>query len=91
MALTFAVDEDVADVLIDKPPGPPKDTGKHRYVFVLMAGDISELESPKDRRHWGYGKGKGKHGRETRGVQKWSEENGLTVVGANWFEAEYEK
>jgi phosphatidylethanolamine-binding protein len=66
------------------PPGPPPKTGAHRYVFVLLEGNTSNLKPPADRKHWGYGKPR-------RGVRDWAEENGLTVVGANFFYAQNEK
>lgn len=66
------------------PPGPPKKTGPHRYVFVLLEGDVTDLKPPKERPHWGYGK-------KRHGVRDWSEENHLTVVGANFFLAQHKK
>ena len=66
------------------PPAPPKKTGPHRYVFVLLEGDVSKMKPPKERPHWGYGK-------ERHGVRDWSEENDLTVVGANFFFASHKK
>lgn len=69
------------------PPTPPPKTGKHRYVFVLLAGskeDAGELKAPKKRKHWGYKKVR-------HGVRDWAEEWGLEVVGANFFFAEDEK
>lgn len=66
-------------------PAPPKGTGKHRYVFLLYKqpdgtpGD--RFTHIKDRKNWGYGvKGVGAH--------KWAEENGLKLIGANFFLAE---
>ncbi|KAK5101922.1 carboxypeptidase Y inhibitor [Lithohypha guttulata] len=67
-----------------QPPGPPKKTGPHRYVFVLLEGDASNLHAPKERPHWGYGK-------ERHGVRDWAKENNLTVVGANFFLAQHKK
>lgn len=59
-------------------PAPPPKTGWHRYVFVLLEGDTTNLVAPKERKHWGYG--------EVRhGVRDWALENGLEVVGANFF------
>ncbi|KAJ9603212.1 carboxypeptidase Y inhibitor [Cladophialophora chaetospira] len=66
------------------PPGPPPKTGAHRYVFVLLEGDTTSLKAPKDRKHWGYDKPR-------HGVRDWAKDNGLTVVGANFFYAENEK
>lgn len=69
------------------PPAPPPKTGKHRYVLVLLAGDaeiIKQLKAPSDRKHWGYGKVR-------HGVRDWAGENGLEVVGANFFFAQNEK
>jgi phosphatidylethanolamine-binding protein (PEBP) family uncharacterized protein len=66
------------------PPSPPPKTGAHRYVFVLLEGDSSNLKAPDDRKHWGYGKVR-------HGVRDWAEENNLKVVGANFFFAENEK
>lgn len=67
-----------------QPPAPPKKTGPHRYIFVLLEGDVSNLTPPKERPHWGYGK-------ERHGVRDWAEENDLTIVGANFFFAEHKK
>jgi len=65
----------------DKPPGPPPKTGYHRYVFLLLEGDNSNLTAPSDRQHWGAHK-------ERHGVRDWAKKEGLEVVGANYF---YEK
>ena len=64
-----------------KPPGPPPKTGAHRYVFVLLQGESSELKPPTERQHWGYEKPR-------HGVRDWAKENSLTVVGANFFFAQ---
>lgn len=66
------------------PPAPPKKTGPHRYVFVLLEGDVSHLHAPKERPHWGYGK-------ERHGVRDWAIENNLTIVGVNFFFAQHKK
>jgi phosphatidylethanolamine-binding protein (PEBP) family uncharacterized protein len=63
---------------IDKPPGPPPKTGYHRYVFLLLEGDNSNLTAPEDRQHWGTGK-------ERHGVRDWAKREGLEVIGANYF------
>ena len=60
-------------------PAPPKKTGKHRYVFVLLEpkngrkGEL-KLKKPKERAHWGYGK-------KGAGVMEWADENELVAVG----------
>ena len=66
------------------PPSPPKKTGKHRYIFVLLEGKTTDLVAPKKRPHWGYGKMR-------HGVRDWAEENDLEVVGANFFYAANKK
>jgi phosphatidylethanolamine-binding protein len=63
---------------IDKPPGPPAKTGYHRYVFLLLEGDNSNLTAPEDRQHWGTGK-------KRHGVRDWAKQEGLEVIGANYF------
>lgn len=63
---------------VDKAPGPPPKTGFHRYVFVLLEGNNTNLEAPEERQYWGFGK-------EGHGVRDWAEKQGLDVVGANWF------
>lgn len=79
----------VTEIYPYKPPGPPPKTGKHRYVFVALApknGTTGHLflTKPKERQHWGYGKVRA-------GVREWAEENGLEVVGANFFYAQDKK
>jgi len=66
------------------PPRPPEKTGRHRYVFVLLEGDTTDIKPPKERVHWGYGKIR-------HGVRDWAQENGLDVVGANFFFAQNKK
>lgn len=66
------------------PPAPPKKTGPHRYVFVLLEGKPAELAAPRRRTHWGYKK-------ERHGVRDWAKQNDLKVVGANFFYAQHEK
>lgn len=59
------------------PPSPPPKTGKHRYVFVLLAGleeSAPKLKAPEERAHWGYGKVR-------HGVRDWARDNGLVPVG----------
>ena len=60
-------------------PAPPKGTGKHRYVFVLLASEDGgegkkELTKPEARPHWGYGT-------MGKGVREWAAENNLVTVG----------
>ncbi|KAK3308455.1 phosphatidylethanolamine-binding protein [Chaetomium strumarium] len=82
---------DLDEVTSYKPPGPPKGTGKHRYVFLAFVPsngttDKLHLVKPSDRKHWGYDPEKGK----TKGVREWAAENGLAPVGANFIYAENE-
>lgn len=70
---------DLKNVMPYKPPGPPPKTGKHRYVFLVLAPangttDPLRLSKPGDRKHWG-------SGREGYGVREWAHENGLEPVG----------
>ncbi|KAK3986781.1 phosphatidylethanolamine-binding protein [Cladorrhinum sp. PSN332] len=76
-----------------KPPGPPKGTGKHRYVFLALVAvngttQRLELSKPKERKHWGYG---GDGNNEVEGVRRWAGENGLVVVAANFIYAQNKK
>lgn len=62
-----------------KPPGPPKKTGKHRYVLLAFTpknatSDPLNLVAPNDRQHWGYP-------RKGYGVKDWAEEMGLLQIG----------
>ena len=66
------------------PPSPPKKTGPHRHVFILLQGDTPDLKPPKERPHWGYGK-------ERHGVRDWAAENNLAVAGVNFFFAQHKK
>jgi hypothetical protein len=63
---------------VDKPPAPPTGTGYHRYVFLLLEGNNLNLTAPGERRHWGTGK-------VGHGVRDWARDEGLEVVGANFF------
>lgn len=85
-------DENTKVLMKYKQPGPPRSTGYHRYIFVLMYGNVTDLEPPSDRERWGFRKNPphGK-GRDVKGVQEWAEREGLKVVGANWFVAKHEK
>jgi len=80
---------DYTDIIPYKAPGPPKKTGKHRYVFAALApanGTFEKLNltTPADRQHWGYGE-------ERTGLRRWATENGLAVVGANFIYAQHKK
>ncbi|KAI5370184.1 putative phosphatidylethanolamine-binding protein [Septoria linicola] len=77
------------EIVSYQPPGPPKKTGKHRYVFAALAprnGTSAKLHlsTPKDRQHWGYGTVRA-------GLREWAEENGLEVAGANFIYAQDKK
>lgn len=76
----FAVEG--ANSMKDKPPAPPKGTGKHRYVFVLLEGANEKLGVPEERKHWGF---------ETpgSGVREWAAREKLTVLGANFHYEKY--
>ncbi|SCV03003.1 LANO_0G01552g1_1 [Lachancea nothofagi CBS 11611] len=64
-------------------PAPPKDTGKHRYVFLLykQPGDSSSFTKIADRPNWGFGI-------PATGVDKWATENHLQLIAANFFLAQ---
>jgi len=47
-------------------------------VFLLLEGDNSDLKEPDDRQHWGFGK-------KGHGVRDWAKQEGLEVVGGNFF------
>ncbi|ESZ99388.1 putative Carboxypeptidase Y inhibitor [Sclerotinia borealis F-4128] len=72
---------DLVSVVDYKAPAPPKGTGKHRYVFVLLEGANDDLKTPEERKHWGFEE-------PGSGVREWAEREGLSVVGANFH---YEK
>ncbi|KAI0889452.1 PEBP-like protein [Annulohypoxylon maeteangense] len=79
----------LTDIISYRPPGPPPETGKHRYVFLLLAPvngttDPLNLSKPSDRRNWGTGKAR-------HGVRDWAKENGLQPVAANFVYAQNEK
>ncbi|KAH6670705.1 putative carboxypeptidase Y inhibitor [Halenospora varia] len=71
-------DKDKYEFMKYQPPGPPPKTGYHRYVFVLLEGDNTNLTAPRGRHRWGYDK-------QRSGVRDWAKEEGLEVVGANFF------
>ncbi|KAF2214620.1 hypothetical protein CERZMDRAFT_95012 [Cercospora zeae-maydis SCOH1-5] len=81
--------EHAEEIISYQPPGPPPETGKHRYVFAALApknGTSAKLHlsKPKQRQHWGYGTLRA-------GVREWADENGLAVVGANFVYAQDKK
>lgn len=52
---------DMKDLVEYMAPAPPEGTGKHRYVFVLLASEDGKnskkgLTKPKERPRWGYGR-----------------------------------
>lgn len=61
------------------PPAPPRGTGKHRYLIVVMVpknGSQKKLKlgKPASRKRWGY-----KHKRE--GLREWMTENDMVPIG----------
>ncbi|MCJ1296485.1 hypothetical protein MMC34_008051 [Xylographa carneopallida] len=81
----YAVATELYHLIEYMPPAPPKGTGKHRYVFVLLASKDDDngrkdLNRPKDRPHWGYGA-------MGKGVREWAFENDLVPLAANFFYA----
>ncbi|KAI0171968.1 PEBP-like protein [Hypoxylon sp. FL1284] len=80
---------ELKDIVEYKPPGPPPKTGKHRYVFLLLAPangttDPLRLSAPPDRKNWGTGEPR-------HGVRDWARENGLAPVAANFIYAQNEE
>ncbi|KAJ4296192.1 hypothetical protein N0V90_006236 [Kalmusia sp. IMI 367209] len=76
------------DVIEYKPPGPPKKTGKHRYVFLVFAPKNGTTEAlhpskPKDRQHWGIGR--------REGSEDWALQNELVPVAANFIYSQHKK
>ncbi|TKA31799.1 hypothetical protein B0A50_01878 [Salinomyces thailandicus] len=85
-ATTTVAHKEWSAIMPYKPPGPPPKTGKHRYVFVLLAPsnrttEPLDLTLPGNRQYWGYGK-------KGEGVRRWAGENGLFVIGANFVYAQ---
>lgn len=71
------VEKSMEELIEYMQPAPPKKTGKHRYVFVLLApedGKGRKLTKPKEREHFGFGK-------KRKGVMEWAKENDLVPVG----------
>ncbi|CAD6439521.1 50d2df29-4c6d-4642-ad4c-382fac93b2a7 [Sclerotinia trifoliorum] len=73
---------DLVGVVDYKAPAPPKGTGKHRYVFVLLEGENAHLKGPEERKHWGFEE-------PGSGVREWAEKANLTVLGANFLYEKY--
>ncbi|KAG8166312.1 hypothetical protein KVR01_002001 [Diaporthe batatas] len=79
------------EVMPYKPPGPPEKTGRHRYVLIVFAPangttDPIHPKKPEDRQHWGYD-----FDGESVGVRRWSQENGLVPVAANFIYSKNKK
>lgn len=74
----------LTEVVKYKAPGPPPKTGYHRYVFLLLEGDNTNLTAPADRQHWGFGE-------KGHGVKDWAEQEGLDTIGGNYFIEKNEK
>ncbi|CAB4253316.1 similar to Saccharomyces cerevisiae YLR179C Protein of unknown function with similarity to Tfs1p [Maudiozyma barnettii] len=64
-------------------PGPPKGTGLHRYIFLLLKQDssVKNFSEVKERFNWGYGV-------PGVGIERWGNENNLKLIAANYFLAE---
>lgn len=75
---------DLVGVVDYKAPAPPKRTGKHRYVFVLLEGENTDLKAPEERKHWGFEE-------PGSGVREWAEKVNLTVLGANFLYEKYHR
>lgn len=67
-------------------PGPPKDTGLHRYIFMLFKEPAGKTEftAIKDNFCWGYGI-------PGSGIKRWSEENDLELLAVNFFYSQNEE
>jgi phosphatidylethanolamine-binding protein (PEBP) family uncharacterized protein len=80
---------EMTEIMPYTPPGPPKKTGKHRYIFVALSPKNAttqklNLSKPGDKYNWGYG-------HPGAGIREWAEVNGLAVVGANFVYAKNQK
>lgn len=68
-------------------PSPPKNTGPHRYVWLLfkepLNNNLGDFTLINDRPNWGFGK-------PSMGVERWSRENNLTLLAVNFFFAEFD-
>lgn len=68
-------------------PGPPKDTGLHRYIFLLFKEPTDKKSfTQMDRINWGFGT-------PATGVEKWLAENGngFELLAVNFFLAQNEE
>lgn len=68
-------------------PGPPPNTGKHRYVFLLYKQDpLATFAAPPDRPTWGTGV-------VSSGVRDWIKKHGgkSQLLGVNFFYAQNEE
>ena len=74
----------LSELIKYKAPGPPPETGYHRYVMLLLEGENKNLTKPEDRQHWGFGE-------KGHGVKNWAEQEGLNVVGGTFFYERNEK
>ncbi|CCC68947.1 hypothetical protein NCAS_0B08630 [Naumovozyma castellii] len=68
------------------PCGPPEGTGKHRYIFLLYKQSekvpSTNFTPVKDKFKWGFDV-------VGEGAFKWANENELTLIAANYFQAQY--
>lgn len=64
-------------------PGPPKNTGDHRYIWMLFEEvEKNQTFSPiNDRINWGYNT-------PATGIERWATENNLKLLAMNFFFAE---
>jgi phosphatidylethanolamine-binding protein (PEBP) family uncharacterized protein len=80
---------ELTEIMSYTPPGPPKKTGRHRYIFVALSPkngttDKLNLSEPSDKYNWGYGQA-------GAGIRDWAQDNGLVVVGANFLYSKHKK
>lgn len=67
-------------------PGPPKDTGLHRYIFMVLKEPKGKTEFTEIKNYvsWGYGIA-------GAGIDRWSKENNLELLAINFFFAQNEE
>ncbi|CAL9729796.1 carboxypeptidase Y inhibitor [Monosporozyma unispora] len=67
-------------------PGPPKDTGLHRYIFMVFKEPKGKTEFTEIKNYvqWGYGV-------QGAGIERWSKENDLELLAINFFFAQNEE